>query len=568
MSSLIDHHITNRQFPRRLVDHRSNLLKIRTKNIQNNTAIGNFWKLAKDSDIVFMQETKFKKPSQRPISCRSHRSNHTDWLTSLENTLERHDQELIYSTQHTRAAIILNYTHQQFSKIRSNNLSLNAEMAPQVADVILQIKETNEYFLFICIYGPSGQYSQQTDLFEALQQQIDAQIEKYYIEHNATLHLCVGGDFNMVQNPILDSDTSASPTAEIPARQAFNSIYHSFHLQDCLRCLNPTIKLFTNQNRQNCRRLDRIYFSWEVKDRIWQYGQHKHKFITSTHTTVDTSIIILPEATLKIGKPRFTLRDHWIDSEKFLEVMKRHGYQNYTEYVERIPEVLSYIGRKPGAKAPQRLITPEKALFNDLSERFKGITRQSNLTLRLTSADGSHTETTTEGILKIQRDFYANLYLDSQPQEAKRLIGAYVQKFRKKISLIDQRKLEESITLEELTTALSRTTNQSTPGKDGVPYRYLKKVWQQVGPLLVITANEIMETGLLPHNFALVLIRIIPKHTVENPTINNFRPISLIDTGLRAVSYTHLDVYKRQGYRRHQSTGRASWRLFPLQRFK
>ncbi|KAG7665297.1 uncharacterized protein J8A68_000984, partial [[Candida] subhashii] len=109
-------------------------------------------------------------------------------------------------------------------------------------------------------------------------------------------------------------------------------------------------------------------------------------------------------------------------------------------------------------------------------------------------------------------------------------------KTRTQVFSRDTAELEQDITLDELKLALSKSSNQSAPGEDGVGYRLYKMLWDKIGPLLVMSANEIMATGQLPSYFQTVIISLIPKPEKDDTFIQNYRPISLINCGLRLIS--------------------------------
>ena len=553
MSRLVNFRITNPLLTEHRVANPTNLLKIRTKNIQKNTQINKFRELATYCDVLLIQETDFN--SKQPANSQNRRGarrgarramqqqppNYSqdptpDWITSLQKQLNQANQELIYTDTLARSGIILNFQHQHFEKISSNNLQLDSEIARYATDVIIQLKETKEYILVISVYGPSGNHRSQEQLFHSLYTLINTLITNFEIDNNNhKLHLCIGGDFNMIQNPELDSTARESSSREHASRQAFNSLCNEFQLHDSLRGLEPTIKVPTNTNTNNCRRLDRIYLPRSFQARIWRYSHRFNHIVTSTHATVDVDLSILPDATLKVARPRFIIKDHWVDNLEFLNILSHTRFSDYSEFIQRVPKIIASLRQRPTANA-HHSVSEKSTIFRDLNDRFKGAIHAAKIVKSLQTADKSRTATSTDQILAIQREHFAKLYLDSQPQEAKRSIRTYVQMFPQKIAASDQAKLDEPITLEEITAALQRTTNDSTPGEDGATFLFLKATWDTAGPLLVKDANNIMRNGLLPSSMALVLIRMIPKRKKADPTVDDYRPISLINTSLRVIS--------------------------------
>lgn len=533
--------ITNPTLKASEVNHRNNLLTIRSKNIQRNQDPAKIRELAHKCDVLLIQETVFHSQYLTSNNLFQETSSTSlphltpEWIHGLLNTLKDSQKELIYTNTSSRTGIILNLQYSHFQHISSNNLDLDADLAPYATDAIIKLTEKEEYILIISVYGPSGNYPAQAKLFTSLHSQIDIITQSFKLNNaGATFHVCLGGDFNMVLEPEIDS-FHVGQTTEVASRDAFNAIFHGLHLHDTLRGLDPQIKLFTNDNFRNCRRLDRIYLPASLKDRVWRYQQHKEGIISSTHITVEIDLVILPKATLKISKPRFIVKDHWLDNHNLFSILRQTRFSDYTAFIKRLPRIIGYLRNQQSVTSQIEERQPPK-IFKDLNDRFKGATHAATIVSTLTTADRARTAITTKDILEVQREHLAALYLDSQAQEAKLSIRRYLQMFRRKVSDSDSAELEKPITYEELTSALQRTANSSTPGEDGMTYLFLKAIWDKAGPLLTKDAENIMQTGILPESMALVLIRLIPKRKRKDLTVDDFRPISLINTSLRVIS--------------------------------
>ena len=73
----------------------------------------------------------------------------------------------------------------------------------------------------------------------------------------------VGGDFNFVDDPIMDQTAAGRPEAAVDKWREITGVGKKHHLVDLFRHLHPRVKAFSRYDRPNesARRLDRIYVS-------------------------------------------------------------------------------------------------------------------------------------------------------------------------------------------------------------------------------------------------------------------------------------------------------------------
>ncbi len=95
--------------------------------------------------------------------------------------------------------------------------------------------------------------------------------------------------------------------------------------------------------------------------------------------------------------------------------------------------------------------------------------------------------------------------------------------------------LEGKITLEELKKSLDSSNLSSCPGWDGISYKCLTKLWENIKVPLVNMANESFERGELSPTLRTALIKLIPKGK-NNNKIGDWRPISLLPTSYKIIS--------------------------------
>lgn len=83
----------------------------------------------------------------------------------------------------------------------------------------------------------------------------------------------------------------------------------------------------------------------------------------------------------------------------------------------------------------------------------------------------------------------------------------------------------KNISLEDVLLSINRVKSDST-GPDNISPRFLKLILADIAPFILHTFNFILTTGTFPSQWKLA--KIIPTPKVSNPSINDFRPISIL----------------------------------------
>ncbi|KAG7664529.1 uncharacterized protein J8A68_001939, partial [[Candida] subhashii] len=301
------------------------------------------------------------------------------------------------------------------------------------------------------------------------------------------------------------------------------------------------LTLFHNQSPTTSRRLDRIYISQSFVQRLLEFNQIQTDKITSTHDTINIKLLITTTPTISIGSQRFILHDNLIDDPDFFSSLNNRKFSNLSEFTHNLPAFSRafhyYVNIKKSIPRASDYLPKamEKEEFQDLRERFVGKPTENHIFQKMTNKEGSIIATTTETIIELAKTFFELTYQEPPSKNANDIVS-YLSGFQKKITEETRHDLELPITEEEIHDALRSTSNQSSPGKDGIPFRFYKRSWDTSGRLLQQEANNIMDTGQLPKAMKEVLIKLIPKRIKNSTNINDFRPISLINTSTRIIS--------------------------------
>ncbi|KAH3679154.1 hypothetical protein WICMUC_001165 [Wickerhamomyces mucosus] len=135
------------------------------------------------------------------------------------------------------------------------------------------------------------------------------------------------------------------------------------------------------------------------------------------------------------------------------------------------------------------------------------------------------------------KSFYQNLY---QEQDITG-VHQFLNDFPLTISQLDQKLLKKPLTLEELETSLyTLSKKKSSPGEDGLSYRFIKSIFKDIGPTLLDVSNSIRYTGFYPTSLTNVIITLIPKKNFsKTKSIEDLRPIALNNSCLKIIAHAY-----------------------------
>ena len=105
-----------------------------------------------------------------------------------------------------------------------------------------------------------------------------------------------------------------------------------------------------------------------------------------------------------------------------------------------------------------------------------------------------------------------------------------------KLSDTDQTKCEGLITEAECISALKLMKNQKSPGSDGITVEFYKLFWNNIKEFYVYSINHSFQTGSLTELQKQSIITIIPKQNKDLTTLDNWRPISLLNVDYKKAT--------------------------------
>ena len=133
------------------------------------------------------------------------------------------------------------------------------------------------------------------------------------------------------------------------------------------------------------------------------------------------------------------------------------------------------------------------------------------------------------------RKFYWNLYQEEEKEIDKEEILRNIAQF-KKVSVEDGARMDREITEDEVSETLKNTRNNVAPGSGGFGGSFYKVFWKFLKTIVVRAINEIYVNEELPITLRLGIIALIPKGDKDQRFINNWRPLTLLETLYKLIS--------------------------------
>ncbi|EMG46196.1 Polyprotein of L1-like non-LTR retrotransposon Zorro 1, partial [Candida maltosa Xu316] len=398
-------------------------------------------------------------------------------------------------------------------------------------DALIKMKKNNKIFLVMSIYAPDTNAKHQKSLFEDIQKCYQDFCHERDEDGEPHPQILLAGDFNGVE--LLEIDVKHKRK-----REEHESVSKS------LECLTDDMKVYdvlpiftderhpTNRSGSNDRRIDRIYTSLPQNTLI-SFHQHREEGYKTTHSSLQLDICLRTETfcKLKVGYPRLLVRDGIVSNENFMRYIKNNNSnttlgllikdcqtscKRFTEIIEGI-----HVG--------------VDEVFFDTEVVFRNSRKKKYNTIRyLESVDGKREGETTESMISIAHvDFTQKL--NSYEDVANETIREFLLPFNKKLDNESLENLGKEFTVEELKSALETTSNQASPGMDGIGFRLLKKLWNKAGVLLTEEANKILKTGELPDTMKEVAVVLVNRGD-DPKTVDDYRPIFVANCCLRVIA--------------------------------
>ena len=144
-----------------------------------------------------------------------------------------------------------------------------------------------------------------------------------------------------------------------------------------------------------------------------------------------------------------------------------------------------------------------------------------------------------DNIIKIQKDYYQNLYSEKfEFTEKSRNFEDFCANIEiPQITEHEKISCEGPVTEQELSNALKGMKNDSSPGLDGLPASFYKVFWVKIKPFLIDSFSAAFQEGSMSMSQKRATIILIHKgKNLQKEDLGNWRPISLTNTDYKILA--------------------------------
>ncbi|KAF7640971.1 hypothetical protein LDENG_00002500, partial [Lucifuga dentata] len=132
-------------------------------------------------------------------------------------------------------------------------------------------------------------------------------------------------------------------------------------------------------------------------------------------------------------------------------------------------------------------------------------------------------------------NFYSNLYKSNYRKDvASKFLNSI--KNCKEISDDDKKLCDKELTEEEISCAIASLKDNKSPGNDGITSEYYQMFSKELAPFLLKVYIESIERGALPPTLTQGLITLIPKPNKDLQSIDNCKPICLLNNDYKILA--------------------------------
>ena len=144
----------------------------------------------------------------------------------------------------------------------------------------------------------------------------------------------------------------------------------------------------------------------------------------------------------------------------------------------------------------------------------------------------------TKDILNTQKLYFEKIYKSDNPKltNLSNIVSFSIDDMIPKLTVNSKEKCEGDITIDECIEALKTMPNNKTPGTDGFPPEFYKHFIQDIGQFLIGSFQYSFDNGILSMDQRRGIINLIPKKDKDPLYLNNWRPISILNTDYKIIA--------------------------------
>ena len=129
--------------------------------------------------------------------------------------------------------------------------------------------------------------------------------------------------------------------------------------------------------------------------------------------------------------------------------------------------------------------------------------------------------------------YYKTLYAKRETQNSR---YNFFDETMPKLNQVEKEQCEGIITEAECIKALKEMKNQNSPGSDGITVEFYKLFWNNIKQYYVNSINYSFESGSLTELQKQNIITLIPKENKDTTSLDNWRPISLLNVDYKIAT--------------------------------
>ena len=142
--------------------------------------------------------------------------------------------------------------------------------------------------------------------------------------------------------------------------------------------------------------------------------------------------------------------------------------------------------------------------------------------------------TNQKDILEELKSFYENMYTEKNVDIEK--MKTMSKNIKVKLNEEEKISIEGKITEYECACALRDMNNNKSPGSDGIMTEFFKIIWYDLKSFYVKSLNYSFENGSLTTLQKQGIISLLPKKDNDLCSLNNWRPLTLLNTDYKIVT--------------------------------
>ena len=135
-------------------------------------------------------------------------------------------------------------------------------------------------------------------------------------------------------------------------------------------------------------------------------------------------------------------------------------------------------------------------------------------------------------------EYYEALYTSATHSEnSNNAVPAFFE-YITPLEITDQQMCEGNVSADECLKALNDFQNEKSPGTDGLPAEFYKFFWKELHLDMIKSFNFAFDTGNLSISQRRGIITLIPKPNKDTTSLENLRPISLLNVDYKILTKT------------------------------